>query len=93
MKVSSFQPMDIYETQVRQAPTVPQRAPDPERTAAQRSQLASESGSADVISHQEKQYFAKLYPNDSQAITSYSTYSKNGVTQEYSVGSLIDKKS
>jgi hypothetical protein len=46
-----------------------------------------------VISQEEIQFFSKLYPEQSNEISSYSTYSKNGVSQEYSVGSLIDKKS
>ncbi len=51
------------------------------------------ASAADVISQEELQFFTKLYPEQSKNIASYSTYSKNGISQEYSVGSLIDKKS
>ena len=47
----------------------------------------------DVISPEELQFFATLYPEQSNEFSSSSTYSKNGVSPEHSVGSLIDKKS
>lgn len=93
MKVSSFQPMNIYETQSRAVPLQQQRTPDAETASDALSLTASGTDPDDIVSQQEKQFFAKLYPNDSQAITTYSTYSRNGVTKEYSVGSLFDQKS
>lgn len=67
------------------------------RAAAQKPvrQTAPEQGASqtDVISAEELQYFTKLYPEQTKEISSYSTYSKTGISQEHSVGSLIDKKS
>lgn len=86
MKVSSFQPMNVYEGQVRPTDT-------PAPIQDQEGAFAAEIEDAEIISQDEKQYFSKLYPNDSKSITSYSTYTKNGVAKDYSVGSLIDQKS
>jgi hypothetical protein len=83
MKVSSFQPMQGFEVASRVAAHTP---PQPQEHKAG-------SAAADVISQEELQFFTKLYPEQSKDITSYSTYSKNGISQEHSVGSLIDKKS
>lgn len=84
MKVSAFQPMNVHETPIRQV-----GAPAMERML----ELSTTDEPGGIISQDEKQYFTKLYPNDSQTIKSYSTYSKKGVTKDYFVGSLIDKQS
>ena len=83
MKVSSFQPMEGFEGASRAAAHKP---------AAKTPDAAAQS-SAEIISPEELQYFTKMYPDQSNNISSYSTYTKHGVSQETSVGSLIDKKS
>ena len=83
MKVSSFQPMQGYEGATRAAA---QHPADPAR-------IDAGSPQAEIISKDELRYFAALYPEQSHEISSYSTYSRDGVSREHSVGSLIDKKS
>lgn len=83
MKISSFQPV--------------QGASGPMRTTAFKpaAQATGETAnaSANGMSQDELRYFTTLYPEQSNDISSYSTYSRNGISQENSVGSLIDKKS
>jgi len=79
--------MQGYEAATRAAAQKP--AEQPARQAASRTGGAP----ADVISPAELQYFTDLYPEQSKEISSYSTYSRNGISPEYSVGSLVDKKS
>ena len=83
MKVSSFQPMQGYEGAQRAAAHKPATPPE----------LHAGKAPVDVISPEELQYFTSLYPEQSNELSSYSTYSKNGISPEHSVGSLIDKKS
>jgi hypothetical protein len=90
MKISSFQPMNVYEAPGRQAAAAKQ-APKPEEQNAAAS--AQQQTEPELLSQEEKQYFARLYPDESKTISSYATYSRTGVTKPSSVGSLIDKKS
>jgi hypothetical protein len=83
MKVSSFQPMQGYEGAKRAAAQKPADLP----------QRGSGMPTTDIISKEELQYFATLYPDQSKEFSSYSTYSKDGISQGHSVGSLIDTKS
>jgi hypothetical protein len=83
MKVSSFQPMQGFEAASRAAAF----------KTAQPPEVGAAKAGAEVISPEELQFFSKMYPEQSKEISSYSTYSKDGVSPEYSVGSLIDKKS
>ncbi|HLP18071.1 MAG TPA: hypothetical protein VK470_17570 [Bacteroidota bacterium] len=96
MKISSFQPMNINdarsESARQMAAAKKTQKPDGEAQAARESQRA-ETENASIMSREEKEYFASLYPEDSKKIISYSTYSKGGIAQAVSVGSLFDKKS
>jgi len=83
MKVSSFQPMQGFEAASRVAAFKPAQPP----------QRGAQKAGNEIISPEELQFFSKLYPEQSKEISSYSTYSKDGISAEYSVGSLIDKKS
>lgn len=46
----------------------------------------------DVVSKDEKQFFASLFPENSAAITSYSVYASTGMKKNINLGSIIDKK-
>ncbi len=87
MKVSSFQPMQAYDAATRAAAQKPTEQP------ALQSAARTGNAPAGVISQEELKYFTDLYPEQSKEISSYSTYSKSGISPEYSVGSLVDKKS
>jgi hypothetical protein len=83
MKVSSFQPMQGFEGASRAAAQKPAHTARPEPGTSP----------AEVISPEELRYFTKLYPEQTKEISSYSTYSKNGISHEFSSGSRFDQKS
>ncbi|MGE5314481.1 MAG: hypothetical protein ACM3Q4_07290 [Acidobacteriota bacterium] len=91
MKISTFRPMNLYDVPARQQSAAPAQQEAAEVKAGASATQAS--AGKELITKEEKQFFAKLYPDDTQKITSYSTYTKNGVAKEHSIGSLIDKKS
>ena len=44
------------------------------------------------VTKEEKQFFTKLYPNDTDQIENYHFYNKAGDKNGVSVGSLFDKR-
>ena len=44
------------------------------------------------VTKEEKQFFTKLYPNDTDQIENYHFYNKAGDKNGVSVGSLLDKR-
>lgn len=44
------------------------------------------------VSKEEKQFFTKLYPNDTDQIENYHFYNKAGDKNGVSIGSLFDKR-
>lgn len=44
------------------------------------------------VTKEEKQFFTKLYPNDTDQIENYHFYSKTGDKNGVSLGSLFDKR-
>lgn len=53
---------------------------------------AAEGSQEGVISDDEKQFFANLFPGSANEIKSYSPYGRNGIAQSAVVGSLVDLK-
>ena len=47
---------------------------------------------SDQITSDEKQFFAKMYPEKSNEITDYHYYGNNGKMSGVSVGSLFDRR-
>jgi hypothetical protein len=82
MTISSFQPMQVFEAASRVAAERPAQP-----------QALDAAKAPEVISQEELRFFTQLYPEQSKEISAYSTYSRDGISQEHSVGSLIDKKS
>ena len=46
----------------------------------------------DVVTGEEKQFFAELFPKASDAIRSYGGYSPSGVNKPVQLGTIIDMK-
>ena len=44
------------------------------------------------VTNEEKQFFTKLYPNDTEQIENYHYYNKAGDKNGVSIGSLFDKR-
>lgn len=44
------------------------------------------------VTKEEKQFFTKLYPNDTEQIENYHFYDKSGDKNGVSLGSLFDKR-
>lgn len=80
--------------------SAPVAAPDPRHSAViKRSSapVSAEPASAaaarpDVVTSEEKQYFAALFPKDADAIRSYAGYSPAGMKQAVRLGTIIDMK-
>lgn len=53
---------------------------------------AAPSARPDVVTSEEKQYFAALFPKDAEAIRSYAGYSPAGMKQAVRLGTIIDMK-
>ncbi|MFA6540979.1 MAG: hypothetical protein WCT99_05190 [Bacteroidota bacterium] len=53
--------------------------------------VPSEAGN-DVVTKDEKQFFASLFPENSAAIKSYSVYASTGMKKNINLGSIIDMK-
>ena len=47
---------------------------------------------ASVVTGEERQFFASMFPNASEAIQSYSGYSPAGMKRPVQLGTLIDMK-
>ncbi|MBP6671818.1 MAG: hypothetical protein KA247_01655 [Bacteroidetes bacterium] len=53
---------------------------------------ASVPENAEVVTGEEKQFFAELFPKASEAIRSYGGYSPSGVNKPVQLGTIIDMK-
>ena len=56
-----------------------------------KSQVNNIKGS-DQLSKEEKTFFAKLYPGQSEEINNYQFYQRSGQMKSVSLGSLIDRR-
>lgn len=55
-------------------------------------QSARTAGPESVVTGEEKQFFAELFPKASEAIRSYGGYSPAGVNKPVQLGTIIDMK-
>ncbi len=55
-------------------------------------QSAKDLENSDVVTGEEKQFFAELFPKASEAIRSYGGYSPSGVNKPVQLGTIIDMK-
>ncbi|KAB2845165.1 MAG: hypothetical protein F9K45_04200 [Melioribacteraceae bacterium] len=53
---------------------------------------AEESKKTDMVSKEEKNFFAKMYPENKNEIIDYHFYKSSGKMSGVSVGSLFDKR-
>ncbi len=47
---------------------------------------------SEVVSPEEKQFFAAMFPENSSAIKSYSVYASTGMKKNIQLGTIIDAK-
>jgi hypothetical protein len=75
-------------------PEVPKalRVKDESENATSAKTAAAEELNGSEITDAEKQYFENLFPGAAGDIRSYSPYSRNGIKQSGTVGSLLDVK-
>ena len=52
----------------------------------------SQKFNSEIISHEEKKYFAQLYPAKQDEIMGYQLYNSKGKVSGVHVGSLFDKR-
>jgi hypothetical protein len=69
---------------VKGSNTVPDT--QPERSAA------ANSGPTSVVTQEEKDYFAALFPESSEAIAAHATYSPKGMHDPVRTGQMVDRK-
>ncbi len=53
---------------------------------------ASASGSESVVTPEEKEYFAALFPESSPEIAAHTTYSPRGLSGPVQTGTMFDRK-
>ncbi len=49
-------------------------------------------GATDVLSTEEKAFFANLFPSSADELRSHETYRRDGSTQSFRTGAMIDRK-
>ena len=62
------------------------------KAAAANKTAASQKASNEIISPEEKKYFAQLYPAKQNEIMDYQLYNSKGKVSGVHVGSLFDKR-
>ncbi len=75
---------------IKRTTQTPAGAPKADFSALVRS--ASGTEQENVVSGEEKQFFAELFPAASEAIRSYGGYSPAGVNKPVQLGTIIDMK-
>ncbi|MFZ4619111.1 MAG: hypothetical protein ACOYNS_01020 [Bacteroidota bacterium] len=90
--ISSTLPVSDARTSsvIKRTPQTPAGAPKANFEALVKS--APEMGNSDVVTGEEKQFFAELFPKESEAIRSYGGYSPSGVNKPVQLGTIIDMK-
>lgn len=90
--ISSALPVSDARTSsvIKRSPQTPAGAPKANFAALVNSAPALEKN--DVVTGEEKQFFAELFPKDSEAIRSYGGYSPSGVNKPVQLGTIIDMK-